>query len=228
MLRVARPKPDNHTIKASFKALFLDFDGVLVDSEPIWWDIIDDVARAQKLVASEGHVERRSGIRVRDTIATLVQNNDPLVESMTKEVFAVGEARLASTPLAKGAIEAIQQFWNAGVVLGLVSSSNSAFLEHMLQTNAVLQYFSVLVGGDHVERGKPAPDGYLLAASEVGVTPRLCCAVEDSSPGILAAAAAEMYVVHFGKLRVNDPDVVHHIDASTDSFAGLQSILFNH
>jgi len=215
--------------KLLFDAVLFDLDGVLIDSEPIWWDVIDEISRARHLLPAEGHVERRSGTRVRDTVARVVGDDDRLVESMTREVFIAGEARLGGLPLAEGAIEAIRRFSAAGMVLGLVSSSNSAFLERVLDVNAVREHFSTLVGGDRVQQGKPSPDGYLLAAREIGVRSARCCAVEDSPTGILAAAAAGMYVVRFGKAtRAIDPTVARHVGATASSFAAVDEFLLGH
>jgi HAD superfamily hydrolase (TIGR01509 family) len=213
--------------KPAFGALLLDFDGVLIDSEPIWWAIIDEVAQSRQLLAAGGQVERRSGVRVQDTIASLVGDDRRLVEALTREVFVTGEARLAGHPLMEGAAEAIREISMAGVVLGLVSSSNSTFLEYVLRANGIREHFSVLVGGDRVERGKPAPDCYLLAAREAGVHPSHCCAVEDSPTGILAAVAAGMYVVQFeSRPPAADAAVDSHVQAVVSTFAALADIVF--
>jgi HAD superfamily hydrolase (TIGR01509 family) len=208
-----------------FDALLLDFDGVVIDSETTWWNVIDEVARDRGLVPANGHVERRSGIRVQDTIARMVPDDEELAESMTKEVLRIGESRLAGMSLADGAVEAIRKISATRIILGLVSSSNSVFLDHVLRVNRIRDYFSVLVGGDRVERGKPAPDGYLLASREANVLPERCCAVEDSSSGILAAANAGMYVVHFGGRSVADPIAMRHVSANAATFAVLADIM---
>lgn len=211
---------------APFHAILFDFDGVLIDSEPVWWDVIEEVAHARSLVPEDGHVEQRSGIRVRDTIAGLVGNNDQLVDSVTSEVFAIGEERLSNIGLADGAIETIQMIFRSEIPLGLVSSSNTVFLERILRANAVRPHFSVVIGGNRVKHGKPAPDGYLLAAREIGVSAGDCCAVEDSPNGILAAAAAGMNVVHYGNVKVSDPEARRSIHATASTFGELAKILF--
>jgi beta-phosphoglucomutase-like phosphatase (HAD superfamily) len=211
---------------APFHEILFDFVGVLIDSEPVWWDVIEAVTRDRSLVPEDGHIERRSGVRVRDTIAGLVEDDDQLVDSVTSQIFAIGEARLSNMALADGAIETIKEIFQSGIPLGLVSSSNTVFLERILRVNEVRPYFSVVVGGDCVAHGKPAPDGYLLAAREVGVSAGDCCAVEDSLNGIRAAVAAGMNVVHFGNVKVSDPEACRRIHASVSTFGELAKILF--
>ncbi len=64
----------------------------------------------------------------------------------------------------------------------------------MLETVGLDRAFQAVVSGDEVARGKPAPDGFLLAARRLGVQPARCLVVEDSRNGVLAAKAAGMAV----------------------------------
>ena len=58
-----------------------------------------------------------------------------------------------------------------------------------------MDYFDEIVGGDMVERSKPAPDIFLKAAETLGVSPENCCVIEDSFNGIRASRAAGMFPV---------------------------------
>jgi HAD superfamily hydrolase (TIGR01509 family) len=198
--------------EAGFDALFLDFDGVLVDSEPIWWSAIDDVFQGRGCLAPGNHVERRPGYRVEEAIAHLIGNDELLVKSISEDVKRLAEARIVDEPLADGAVEVIHEVSAADVTLGVVSSSHLALVEKVLQAKSVRNHFSVLVGGDRVKKGKPAPDSYILAAEEAGVLPARCCAVEDSATGILAAAKAGVYVVQYARpSEIIDDDAQRHI-----------------
>jgi beta-phosphoglucomutase-like phosphatase (HAD superfamily) len=59
----------------------------------------------------------------------------------------------------------------------------------------IVDRFRELVSGDQANRGKPAPDVFLLAAERLGFPPGTCAVFEDSSAGILAARAANMFVI---------------------------------
>jgi beta-phosphoglucomutase-like phosphatase (HAD superfamily) len=79
--------------------------------------------------------------------------------------------------------------------LGLASSSNRELIDLFLETAPFGDAFAVSVSSEEVARGKPAPDVYLEAASRLGVAPERCVAIEDSSNGLRAAAAAGMPVI---------------------------------
>jgi beta-phosphoglucomutase-like phosphatase (HAD superfamily) len=75
-----------------------------------------------------------------------------------------------------------------------VSSSARVVVRAVLDTVGLGQGFPVIVTGDEVPRGKPAPDGYLLAARRLSIEPESCLVVEDSRNGVLAGRAAGMAV----------------------------------
>jgi len=209
-----------------FDALFLDFDGVLVDSEPIWWSVIDEVFQDRGRLAAGGHVERRSGYRVEEAITRLVGNDRRLVGSISDDVRRLAETRIVNEPLAEGAVEVIHEMSAAGITLGVVSSSHSSLVDKVLRAKSVRDYFAVLVGGDRVQTGKPAPDCYVLAAQEAGVPPIRCCAVEDSETGILSAAKAGVYVVQYAQpSEVVDADLVRYVGAVVSTLRALRGIV---
>src|SRR5205807_8284251 len=97
-------------------------------------------------------------------------------------------------PLLPGAVEAVRGLRDVWP-LGLASSSNREIIDLVLELAGLAGAFAVTVSSEEVARGKPAPDVYLEAGRRLGVEPHLCVAVEDSSNGLRAAAAAEMRVI---------------------------------
>lgn len=79
--------------------------------------------------------------------------------------------------------------------LGLASSSPRALIDAVLATAGLANRFAVTISTEEVARGKPAPDVYLAAAKAMGFAPARCLAVEDSTNGLRAAAAAGLAVV---------------------------------
>jgi HAD superfamily hydrolase (TIGR01509 family) len=178
-------------------AVVFDLDGVLVDSELAW-----DAAR-RALVAEAGGSWRASastdmlGMSAREWSRYL---RDELgVPLDPAEINDRVVARLLSgyehhVPLLPGAVAAVRRL-AAVWPLGLASSSNRAVIDAVLAAAGVAECFAATVSGDEVEHGKPAPDVYLLADERLAVAPERAAAVEDSTNGLRAAAAAGMHVI---------------------------------
>ncbi len=169
-----------------------DLDGVIVDSEPVWEQVRRQVvadhggrwapdARQRLMGMSTGEWARYLSADLGtalppETIATLV------IERM--------RARLSEhLPLIPGAVDAVRRL-AACWPLGLASSSPPALIDTALDHAGLRQYFAVALSTEQVSRGKPAPDVYLAVADRLGRRPDRCAAVEDSTNGLLSAAAA--------------------------------------
>ena len=74
--------------------------------------------------------------------------------------------------------------------IGLASSSNRTIIDRFLEASGLRADFAATVSSEEVERGKPAPDVYVAAATRLGAPTERCVAIEDSTNGMLAAAAA--------------------------------------
>jgi HAD superfamily hydrolase (TIGR01509 family) len=94
-------------------------------------------------------------------------------------------------PGAREVVVAISEMWP----LGLASSANRPIIELVLDLAGMRGSFKATVSSEEVPRGKPAPDVYLEAANRLEVAPEHCAAVEDSTNGLLSAAAAGTKVI---------------------------------
>jgi len=100
-------------------------------------------------------------------------------------------ARLPLLPGAVEAVRALHERWP----LGLAYSSNRELIDLALELAGLDSAFSTTLSSEEVERGKPAPDVYLEVTRRLSVRPERCTAVEDSSNGLRAAAAAGLTVI---------------------------------
>jgi HAD superfamily hydrolase (TIGR01509 family) len=91
--------------------------------------------------------------------------------------------------------KAIASFAAAALPLAVVSSGTSDYVEFVLRWLGVRGAFQVVVSGEEVRRGKPDPEGYLLAARLLRAEPPDCVALEDTAHGIAAARAAGMHAI---------------------------------
>ncbi|MEV0196515.1 HAD family phosphatase [Nonomuraea sp. NPDC050691] len=173
-----------------------DLDGVLVDSEPVW----EEVRRAY--VADHGGTwrpetqSRLMGMSTQEWATYLHELGVPLPpEEIARQVVDAMAARYREAiPLMPGACEAVRRLAERHT-LGLASSSPRRLIDVVLDAAGLTGSFAATVSTEEVPRGKPAPDGYLEAASRLDVDPRACVAVEDSSNGLRSAYAAGMRVV---------------------------------
>ncbi len=179
------------------EAVIFDLDGVLLDSEEVW-----DRARRQVAVANGGHwlpgaTEAMQGMSSTEWSAYLHQELGvrlapaQIVDAVVTRLLEYYGENLPMLPGAQDAVRRIGRHWP----LGLASSSNRVVIEKVLERAGLQDCFRVTVSSEEVPRGKPAPDVYLEAARQLGVSPPQCCAVEDSANGIRSAVAAEMTVI---------------------------------
>ena len=184
--------------RRDFKAVIFDMDGVIVDSEP-WHE------RAVLEVIQEiGHGQNH-GLRVSDYIGRsdqevwrdFIARNKP--RQTLEELLALKRQRTVEIlrreqPIFDGVLELLEQL-AARCPLGLASGSERAVVEAVLELRNLRRFFSAVVTGSEIERGKPAPDILLKTAGLLGVDPVTCWVIEDSKPGIAAARAAGMRVI---------------------------------
>jgi HAD superfamily hydrolase (TIGR01509 family) len=101
-----------------------------------------------------------------------------------------------SLPLIPGAVDAVKRM-AARWPVGLASSANREVIDAVVAGSGLAGVFGATVAGEEVANGKPAPDIYLEAARRLGVDAARSAAVEDSTNGLRAAAAAGTLVVAF-------------------------------
>lgn len=179
------------------EAAVFDLDGVLVDTEPVW----EEVRRAY--VAEAGGTwlpdsqRRLMGMSTAEWAGYLSVDlgvGRP-VERVADEVVRRMAARYRdSLPLIPGAVEAVRRLATR-FRLGLASSSPRLLIEQVLDSAGLADAFAVTLSTEEVASGKPAPDVYLAAARGLDAPAGRCAAIEDSSNGLRAAAAAGMAVV---------------------------------
>jgi HAD superfamily hydrolase (TIGR01509 family) len=179
------------------EAVFFDQDGVLIDSERAW-----DAAR-RAIVAENGGRWRDEATRAMMGMSAPEWSRylrDELgVALPPEEISDLVVARLLgayrrSLPLLPGAVEAVRRV-AARWPVGLASSANREVIDAVLSASGLAGVFGATVSGEEVARGKPAPDIYVEAARRLGVRAGRSAAVEDSTNGLRAAAAAGMLVV---------------------------------
>jgi HAD superfamily hydrolase (TIGR01509 family) len=178
-------------------AVVFDLDGVIIDTEEVWEEVRRGyVAEFGKEFRPDSQT-RMMGMSTGEWSRHL--SEDVGVPRTPEQVASDVLGRMAeryreALPLIPGSVEAVRRI-GARFPLGLASSSARILIDQVLATAGLTGAFRTTLSTEEVPRGKPAPDVYLEAASRLGVDPRLCAAVEDSSNGLRSAAAAGYAVI---------------------------------
>jgi HAD superfamily hydrolase (TIGR01509 family) len=179
------------------QAVVFDLDGVLVDSEQVWDEIREQLARERGGTWSDTAQQDMMGMSSPEW-SRYMHERVGLKESpdeINAEVVRRLQARYAEKlPLLPGAVEAVHRL-GARWPLGLATSSNRPVITTVLEAAQLTPFFAATVSSEEVAHGKPAPDVYVEAARRLGVDPRRAAAIEDSHNGIRSARAAGMRVV---------------------------------
>lgn len=189
-------KLHNQTVIKASACLF-DLDGTLVESTG---GISEILARWAQTIGVEPQIvlDFSHGKRTIDIVRAFVQPEhvQHYYDDLTQQFIDSADQTIA--------IEGAQQFLNHLIKHDLpwivVSSSERILIEARLKA-AGLPVPMQFVAAEDVEKGKPSPEGYLLAAQKLGVDIRECVVFEDSEAGVLAAERANAQIVVIGSLE---------------------------
>jgi HAD superfamily hydrolase (TIGR01509 family) len=179
------------------EAVVFDLDGVLLDSEQLWDEVREELARERGGRWHERAQRDMMGMSSPEWsryMHDVIGLREPPEEISAEVVRRMGERYREQLPLFPGAVEAVERL-AARWPLGLASSSNRPLIDRVLDVSGLARFFRATVSSEEVPRGKPAPDVYLEAARRLGIDAGRCAAVEDSRNGILSARAANMRVI---------------------------------
>jgi HAD superfamily hydrolase (TIGR01509 family) len=189
-------------------AVIFDLDGVVLDTEELWNEVREGLARERGGRWSEqaqADMMGMSSVEWSGYMHDVVGLSEPPEEISREVVRRMLERYSQRLPIIDGAVDAVERM-AARWPLGLASSSNRELIDRALEVSGLAPYFRVTVSSEEVERGKPAPDVYLEAARRLEVEPVRAAAIEDSASGIRSAHAAGMYVVAIPNRAFPPPD----------------------
>jgi HAD superfamily hydrolase (TIGR01509 family) len=179
------------------ETVIFDLDGVLIETEQEWNDVRRDFAAAHGGHWDEHDQPAVMGANSMQWATYMHEQNGVELppQSIYDGVVEALRVRYARhLPLIPGAREAVIGL-APSFRLGVASSSPLELIEYSLDLAGLRQYFGAVVSSDQVATGKPAPDVYLEACARLNTSPERAVAVEDSSNGLRAAAAAGLSVI---------------------------------
>lgn len=190
---------------SALRAVLFDFDGVIVDSEPLHYGALRDALAPEGISLDED--EYRHAYLAYDDRGAIrlalerhgIPWDGPRIETIARRKARDFERLLPSVPFFDGARELVRALARE-MPVGIASGALRSEIEAILRTDGLLDAFATIVGADDVHRGKPDPEPYRTAMERLryrapSLQPSECLVFEDSVPGILAARAAGMSVV---------------------------------
>jgi len=199
-------------------AVIFDMDGVLVDTEPIYIDIGRHLFRKLGIEVSQERIMSYVGVPARRMWAEirrdylLPQSLDELIQAERSEQWRRLSAMTLIPPM-DGVVPFLERLMTAGIRRAIASSTPLDLVQLIISRAMIGRYFEAVISGDQVKEGKPAPDIFLYAASELGCAPDDCVVVEDSPHGIRGARSAGMKTVGFANqlskgLDLSEADII--------------------
>lgn len=179
------------------KAVLLDMDGTLVDTEGIWWAAESEVFGDLGHVLDETHRSVVIGGPMSRSVGHLITatgTTATLAELMLAINVRFEKLIARGVPLMPGARRLLTELAAHDIPTALVSASHRRTIDVMLRTLGA-ENFAFTVAGDEVTRTKPDPEPYLTAAGRLGADPASCVVVEDTLTGVASAEAAGCRVV---------------------------------
>jgi HAD superfamily hydrolase (TIGR01509 family) len=181
----------------TLQAVMFDMDGLLVDSEPLWFEA--EAAIMTRMGSSWGPADQQhliGGSLARSTAYMQSKAAQPVPREVIGKWLTAGMAELVrarGVQVMPGALELVAEVAEAGLPHALVTSAEPEIMAAAL--DAIGVHFPVTVCAADVAHGKPDPEPYLRAAARLGVKPERSVALEDSPTGIRSAYAAGLPVV---------------------------------
>ncbi|WNM23196.1 HAD family hydrolase [Demequina capsici] len=181
-------------------AVLWDMDGTLIDSEPYWIAAEKALATRFGVVWTDEDGLGLVGRSLPDSAQILAARGIALAPTQIIDflVASVADDMTRRVPWQDDARRLLDEVVSAGIPCALVTMSYTRLAEAFQAR--VPEAFQVVVAGDEVERGKPDPEAYLLAARRLGVDITECVAIEDSRSGVRSAAASGAHTLAVRRL----------------------------
>lgn len=218
---------DQRKTKRSIKAVAFDMDGVLIDSEPVYLrHTVRMLETAYPQVTKEA-MYPTVGMRSKEYRTFMADLLCMEEESQTFQELLErvnGECHVDYHSIMRPEVpDMLQALRDRGVKIALASSSSFDNICQVLSECGIRAYFDSVISGDAFVHAKPDPEIYLRTFERLGVSPRECLVVEDSSYGVAAGAASGAYVAALRDMRFSFDQ--SPADVQIDSLAEIPGIV---
>jgi HAD superfamily hydrolase (TIGR01509 family) len=178
-------------------AIFFDMDGTLVDSEPLWLEAeIEVMLREGCVWTAEDQLACLGGPRAKTERIMQEKCGKQMPDNyFGDQLDDLMESKLAEKlKLVPGALELLAECKENDLTFGLVTASGGRLMNVVLKSFPA-DIFDVVISGDDVEKSKPDPQPYLMAAERLSVDIKKSVVIEDSVTGVTAGLASGAQVI---------------------------------
>lgn len=195
-----------------FEAIIFDFDGVILDSEPLHYEAVTNVLKKIGIILSyKEYAKKYIGLSDKEMFPLLLKDKgcvfsagaialliNEKIDVYTRIIDACNKLPII-TSVDQYIYNALQNDQKVAICTGSTKIEISTALDKL----NLRQHFDTIVTAEDVQSGKPSPEGYLLTAKRLGVPTNKCLVIEDSPHGITAAKNAGMHVVALATTHEN-------------------------
>ncbi|TDQ01738.1 HAD superfamily hydrolase (TIGR01509 family)/HAD superfamily hydrolase (TIGR01549 family) [Halanaerobium saccharolyticum] len=199
------------------KAVIFDMDGTIIDSEPIYERVNEEIYEKYGFNLSQEDYDRHMGANLKDIWTDILDryqvkdeySHYKIEDFMEDHIHSsyMGLAEAEDLELMPGVKDWFEFLKDHGYKMIVASSSYEPVIEHVFQRFGLENYMEGYVDGNAIENGKPAPDIFLEAAERLGVKPEECIVIEDSEHGVNGAHKAGARVIGFNRAKDESQDL---------------------
>lgn len=193
------------------KAVIFDMDGVIIDSEPIHFQVDMQTMRDLGCNISVEELGKYVGTTNEYMLTDIKKNYDinKSIEEIISYKVEMTKRKIIQSDLEpiEGIEELLSKLKNKNIPAAIASSSPRDFIDIVISKFKLQDYFKYIVSGEEVANGKPSPDVYIETAKKLGISPKDCTVIEDSKNGVLAAKAAGMKCIGFQNANSGNQDL---------------------
>lgn len=215
----------------SIRTAIFDMDGLLIDSEPLWYEAAVEVFSPLGITLSPESYASSIGLRTKEFVAWWLnqyrvdpsqsatvekQINDVVIEKISIK----GEAM-------EGVYHVLELLKSKGFSIGLATSSPTRLIDVVVDKLNIRDYFSAFASAEHLIYGKPHPQVYIDCAIALNCNPTDCICFEDSFHGMIAAKAARMKCIVIPATFMRDESRWNAADLQLNSLVGLTEELLD-
>lgn len=215
--------------RLSFQAVIFDADGTLFDTETLMYEVWVEIGRDMGLTMTVPEYLNYVGLNraaVLDMMHSRYGAQFDAAEFMVRCVARLSERiEEEGVPLKPGVHEILELLHGKGIPMGLATSTHRVRTDRRLELSGLGRYFSAVVTGDEVSKGKPDPEIYRTACEKLGLSPNACLAVEDSRNGILSAHRAGLKVAMIPDMVPPTPELEEIASLKFSSLLELRDYL---